>query len=369
MLLEESEQAMQRRLTGRPGHANFDSIEGNRWDCPLNENAYRDSVRERDLDNFLVEELSSSDDFRDWLVGRISSDFLPPDTGDIRVRKSPVRASLDGRQTDVELGWFSGDVQRACVLLESKVADDFQTDQAESYFGEIQAQLRKLGPKRAAAVLVAPASKMSSLQHDGAFAADVTIEEIIVFLEGRLEDLEEGELSRRLAARIELLQALAGKRSSSGWVASTVAEKRDFAIAYEQLAAEILPDVKVRPSTDGRKALTRIFEGMSVPALPGMTLRHEFGRGAPVKYTNVQFPGCAGKIGKLRGSELLRGSPYQVATAGQSLSIRADTPGVDPILPFDKEREKVETGLIATRDLLAWVRANAAEIARLLDIY
>jgi hypothetical protein len=35
--------------------------------------------------------------------------------------------------------------------------------------------------------------------------------------------------------------------------------------------------------------------------------------------------------------------------------------------PFDEERDKVEAGLIATRDLLTWIRANAAEIARLLE--
>ena len=333
----------------------------------LNENAYRDSVRERDLDNFLVEELSSSDDFRDWLLSRITADFLPPDTGDIRVRKSPVRGSLDGRQTDVELGWFSGGDQLACVLLESKVADDFQTGQAESYLGEVQAQLRKLGPKRAAAVLVAPAGKMASLQHNRAFAADVTIEEIITFLENRLVDLEEGELSRRLSVRIKLLEALAGKRTSSGWVASTVAEKRDFAIAYAHLASEILPDVKVRPSTNGAQAITRIFEGMHILALPGMTLRHEFGNQLAWKYTNAQFPHRASQIGVLRSSALLKGTLYQVETAGQSLSIRARTPGVNPMRPFEEEQDKVEAGLIATRDLLAWIRTNAVEIARLLE--
>lgn len=343
-------------------------IQGNGWGCMLNENAYRDSVRERDLDNFLVEELSSSDDFRDWLLSRIAADFLPPDTGDIRVRKSPVRASLDGRQTDVELGWFSGGDQQACVLLESKVADGFQAGQAESYLGEVQAQLRELGPKKAAAVLVAPASKMAVLRHNGAFAADVTIEQIIIFLESRLVDIEEGELSRRLLVRIELLEALAGKRASGGWVASTVAEKKDFAIAYEQLASEVLPDVKVRPSTDGPKATTRIFEGMHISAFPGMRLRHEFGKQEAWKYTNVQFPKRASQVGVLRSSALLRGAPYQVETAGQSLSIRARTPGVSPMRPFEEEQDKVEAGLIATRDLLAWIRANAAEIARLLEI-
>ncbi|MET3602018.1 hypothetical protein [Martelella mangrovi] len=333
----------------------------------LSENAYRDSVRERDLDNFLVEELSSSDDFRDWLLSRITAAFVPPETGDIRVRKSPVRASLDGRQTDVELGWFSGGDQQACVLLESKVTAEFQTGQAESYLGEVQAQLRKLGPKRAAAVLVAPAGKMASLQHNGAFAADVTIEEIITFLESRLVDIQEGELSRRLSVRIELLEALAGKRTSGGWVASPVAEKSNFAIAYEQLASKILPDVKVRPSTNGPQAITRIFDGMLIPALPNMKLRHEFGNQVASKYTNAQFPHRASQVGVVRSSGLLRGTPYQVETAGRSLSIRAKTPGVDPMRPFEQEEDKVEEGLIATRDLLAWIRANAAEIARLLE--
>lgn len=331
----------------------------------LNDNAYRDSVRERDLDNFLVEELSSSDDFRDWLLSRITADFIAPNAGDIRVRKSPIRASLDGRQTDVELGWFSGGEQLACLLLESKIADDFQIGQA--YSGEVQAQLCRLGPKRAAAVLVAPAGKMASLQHNGAFAADVTIEEIIAFLESRLVHLDEGELSRRLSVRIELLEALAGKRATSSWVASTVAEKRDFAIAYEQLASEILPDVKVRPSTNGPQAITRIFEGMNIPALPGMRLRHEFGNQVAWKYTNVQFPHRASQVGVVRSSALLRGTPYQVEAAAQSLSIRARTPGVNPMRPFDEERDKVEAGLIATRDLLTWIRVNAAEIARLLE--
>ena len=200
-----------------------------------------------------------------------------------------------------------------------------------------------------------------------AFAADVTIEEIIAFLESRLVDLDEGELSRRLSVRIELLEALAGKRASGGWVASTVAEKKDFAIAYEQLASEILPDLKVRPSTDGPKATTRIFEAMHISALPNMRLRHEFGKQEAWKYTNVQFPKKANRVAVLRSSALLRGTPYQVETAGQSLSIRARTPGVNPLRPFEDEQDKVEAGLIATRDLLAWIRANAAEIARLLE--
>lgn len=335
----------------------------------LNENAYRDSVRERDLDNFLVEELTASDDFRDWLLGRISADFLPPDTGDIWVEKSPPRTSPAIRQTDVEMCWLIGDDKQASVIFESKVDDNFGVGQAEAYRVEVQAKLSEMGPKRAASVLVAPARKMAVLQHDGAFAANVAIEEIITFLEDRLEELEEGELSRRLAVRIELLQALVGKRNSGSWVTQTIPEKKLFGSHYDKLAPEFLPGLSVNPSSHGPKVFTRSFSGMNIPELPDMTLRHEYGNNKVWKYTNVQFSDRADYVDRMSASGLLEGTPFYVKPAGKtSLSIRATTPGINPMLPFEDEREKVEEGLNATRDLLAWVRANAAEIARILEI-
>lgn len=45
------------------------------------ESLFQDRVRERDLDNFLVEELYSSDTFRIWLVARLNHSFVPPKPG------------------------------------------------------------------------------------------------------------------------------------------------------------------------------------------------------------------------------------------------------------------------------------------------
>ncbi len=215
-------------------------------------------------------------------------------------------------------------------------------------------------------ILVAPASKLLGLPHRGAFDAEVTIEEIIAFLEMRLFSLTDEELSRRVRVRIELLEALCGKRSSSGWIANTVQAKRDFALAYTDLAAEILPDLAVRPSTDGPKAITRIFEGLSIPELSELKLRHEFGSGVRPKYANVQFPGCAEHWNRLRDSGLLEGTPYVAEKAGKSLAIRVPTPGINPMMPFDDERDKVECGLMAIKDMVHWLRANGASLARLM---
>ena len=68
----------------------------------MSEELFRDRVRERDLDNFLVEELHASPDFRNWLVSRL--DGLDPPAGcEVRLQKSPARLQ-DARQTDVQIG-------------------------------------------------------------------------------------------------------------------------------------------------------------------------------------------------------------------------------------------------------------------------
>lgn len=329
------------------------------------DNRYRDRVRERDLDNFLVEELSASDAFRDWVLCHVPA-FRPTSAAAVRVRKSPPRETNDARQTDLQVGWFSGGTLRSCLLIESKVTEGFQPGQAEDYAREVRALRDRLGERAAAALLVAPAGRLSLLPHAGAFDAELSIEAIIGFLEARLKDLDEGELSRRIGVRIELLEALCGKPSSV-WIARTIAEKRDFAEAYSALAAEILPDLRVRPSSDGPSAITRLFEGLAIPGLPDLTLRHEFGRGVAEKYGNVQFPGRAGRLGDLRASGLLTGTPYVAAKAGGSLAIRVRTPGVDPMRSFEEERDKVETGLRALAEMVRWLRGNAARLARVLD--
>lgn len=63
---------------------------------------FRDSVRERDLDNFLVEELQASDAFRPWLLAQLPHSFCPPTGADVRVQRSgsilnPVRKGYGAR--------------------------------------------------------------------------------------------------------------------------------------------------------------------------------------------------------------------------------------------------------------------------------
>lgn len=328
---------------------------------------FRDRVRERDLDNFLIEEIYASPRFLDWILDRLQQRFSVPSSLKVQLQKSPPRES-DRRQTDVRVGWFDEDAKmHACVLIESKITADFQAGQADAYASELAALRLRLGLMRAAAVLIAPYAKFGALTHDGCFDAEITIEEIIGFLRERNQEDNIPEIGRRLEMRTQLLEALCGKRSASGWVGATIAEKRDFADSYALLASEIVPDLTVRPSTDGPKALTRIFEGLAIEGLPKSTLRHEFGTLPGWKYANVQFKGMGAYVPALRSSGLLSGTRYTVAEAGKSLAIRIPTPAVDPTRPFSEERAAVESGLLAIRDLVFWLREAAPKLAEVLS--
>ncbi|MDF3154053.1 hypothetical protein P3C58_18915 [Mesorhizobium sp. XAP10] len=329
---------------------------------------FRDRVRERDLDNFLVEELFASPAFLSWMVSKAGNSFSAPMSQHVLLQKSPPREK-DRRQTDVRIGWFDDDqTLRACVLIESKVTADFQAGQAQAYAAELAALRERLGRQAASALLVAPAARLATLAHDGSFEGEIAIEHIIEFLEKRVGETENGEIALRLRARIQLLEALCGKRASTGWVGFTIPEKRDFAEAYSALASEILPKLTVRPSTDGPKAITRIFDGLVIEGLPSPILRHEFGAGTGWKYANVQFRGMLDRLEGLRTSGLFEATPYSAEEAGQSIAIRVRTPAINPMRPFLDQRDSVEQGLLAIRDLVKWLRSKSTELAVLLKI-
>lgn len=207
----------------------------------MTDNLFKDRVRERDLDNFLIEEIHASSGFLAWLLARLEGRFVAPSGCEVRLHKSPARLQ-DARQTDVQVGWFdaAGAIQ-ARVLIESKVGADFQPGQVDAYVAEVAAARVMHGTDRAATMLVAPLARLTSLAGAGAFDARVSIEDIADTLEARRDGDLHPEIDARLSVRVQLLEALCGRRPTSTWIGMTVPEKRDFADAYAALARERLP--------------------------------------------------------------------------------------------------------------------------------
>ncbi|WP_187436027.1 PD-(D/E)XK nuclease family protein [Bradyrhizobium hipponense] len=314
----------------------------------------------------MVEELFSSRQFRNWFLTAVARKFDVPQIEDIRLEKSPRRLQ-DSRQTDVRLGWFDVDNElAACVLIENKVTSDFQPGQVESYASEVSEYRARLGTRSACAILIAPKWRLESHQSD-VFDACIGIEEIIEFLQKRRDEgIEDEELDGRIAARISLLEAICGKRQGDLWTPITVPEKRSFSEEYAALAVEVVPGLTVKASSDGPKALTKTFEGLSLPdGFPKVKLKHEYGSSEAWKYANIQFTGLRTKLGLVQKSGLLEGTDFDELPSGKSLFIRGRTPGIDPRRSFGEQRGKVLEGLQQVKALADWIIANAESLKRI----
>lgn len=331
---------------------------------------FDERVRERDLDHFLLEELHSSESFRTWFLQR--SGFGPPLHASFRVERSPTRVT-DARQTDLRLGYFDGSGRLVgAVLIENKVTDGFQEGQAESYAAEILELRRTLGEPNAVAVLVAPSSNGLVID-DPNFAASIRIEELAEQLSRRLASaVADDETRARLEVKVELLEALAGKRNGSRWNPAPIPEKRDFWAAYVAVLAEACPSLRLRPSSHGKKATTLFFDGFphqgTFPV--AVNLKHELGKGEEWKYANLQFGGAGHLLTAFAASTDLfpPGGPIFPAPGGESLMIRIRTPGVIPSgESFAAERDKVLAGMSALDALCRWLAEHHARISTLLS--
>jgi len=91
----------------------------------------RTSARERDLDNFLIEELTASRIFQDWILERLKEFIDVPLYAKATTGKNPKREATNG-QTDLSFVLLDdADNQIVHILIEDKVALGFQPGQAE----------------------------------------------------------------------------------------------------------------------------------------------------------------------------------------------------------------------------------------------
>lgn len=107
---------------------------------------------ERDVDLLLVEELTASSEFAHWLGQRAG---WTESVGQWGVTHSK-RRTQNRREIDIELRLTSPAAKRAILLIENKLGESPQSNQAESYREECQLLIRNGACSLAANVLVCP---------------------------------------------------------------------------------------------------------------------------------------------------------------------------------------------------------------------
>jgi hypothetical protein len=131
-------------------------------------------MQERDLDLVILEELHAESGFDRWFAGRIG---LVGFTCRRATHSVSARANAKWGETDV-LALFSRGEESVAVLIEDKIAAQFQDTQAERY-RERGDQLVDDGEAgRALIVLVAPKAYLSGVPEGDPWDARLTVEEL-----------------------------------------------------------------------------------------------------------------------------------------------------------------------------------------------
>jgi transcriptional regulator with XRE-family HTH domain len=366
-VIEREPEAVARALANhQPAMANAGTAESNDTKNDVGERP-PNSARERDLDNFLLEELSASPSFRDWFLKQLTHCLDVPSYADVKVGKNPKREVASG-QTDIHLALLDqAGHQLGRVLIESKVAGGFQPNQPARYAEEIKAARMSIGHRRAAAVLIAPQTNKAVFDHP-CFDVSIRLEAVRDHLQARIPTLDAdnplaAELRERLKARAELLDALAGKQNYNGsWTPSPIPERLDFFEQYRSLAARLAPEFKVKKSTAGWKAMTAHF---TVPRIPGLVIkeiRHNLRSDV-----SLELPKAGRAERRLRAAGLLQGVNSDKTGAG-TLMIRRDTPEIDPSGDaFEAQRDSIEGSIRTAIELYRWASERAADLAAIIQ--
>jgi hypothetical protein len=315
------------------------------------------SARERDLDHFLIEELQASPDFRDWFIGHLSDCFSPPRNAQVRTERSPPRLT-DDRQTDLWLAYYNQDESLlAAVLVESKVADGFQRNQAEDYLREVTAWREKLGTKQAACVLAGPHSnqRINKGQHFDAFIA---IDDMAAFLKTRKDGMRAGELRERLVIRINLLEALAGKQSNQ-WNPQPVAARANLAEVYDRLVQDHLPGFDVNRTSAGKRADDRFFGKFPSSSYfrGDVRLKHRIYEG--IVCLEFRQPKISNAdVGKLNLPADGSIYPQWTGRAKDTFQLRVRAPAIPELVDLSSLESAVVASLDAIRYLATWFSDN-----------
>lgn len=294
------------------------------------------SVRERDIDHLVLEEVTVSPQFREWLLQKFDRD--PDETAGFIGAWHSVSDTKWG-ESDIEFGVSLKNGARLLVMIENKIDAPFQDEQLERY--------QERGQKAIAdewdsfrTCLFAPETYLTGNERTETVDTTLTYECVRNWFS------ENG--SRRSEYRAEVLTH-AIEQGRRGYTAEPDEAVTTLHQQYWIVARENFPGLGVNePSGVPSNNLWVRFEPSALPN--DVTLIHKMGRGD----VDLQFSGAAEREDGFREqSESLLERDMQIVETGKSLSIRITVPQLSPDDPAQQE-EGVRSGLTAANRLLTW---------------
>jgi hypothetical protein len=295
-------------------------------------------VCERDMDLFLLEEMSSNMTFLRWLVEAAG---VP--AADVSFHDAKRSVTQSNGESDLELAVLRPDGHLVKILIENKIDANFQPRQAERYQERADDYVRNGQVTEAVTMLVAPRRYFGASGSTKGFGSTLSYEDIWEAIAA------DDSLGLRREYKMKLLSSAINK-GRVGYQAEADAPVTDFWGAYWNLACSEAPELQM--NDPGLKPSGAGFIYFRPGRLHGlMNICHKLPHGN----VDLHLPGWGTRIPELH--HLLDGKlddGMAIAKAAKSGAIRIRVPEVNTADSFPGQRTAVHAGLLAAQTLFMW---------------
>lgn len=297
------------------------------------------AIQERDIDLLVVEELVVSAEFDAWIVDQITPRQVEFETF-IDAWHSVHDSELG--ESDIEFGFTDSTGRDILVLIENKIAAEFQDEQLQRYQKRGE---KALGNEWDAfyTCLFAPASYVE--------ATDKTAIMDAILPYGTVRDWFATRETRRAEYRSQLLDA-AITQGRRGYVSKPDEAATSFRQGYWNIAHTEFPELEMDEPTG--VAGGNSWERFNLSEFPSdIGLVHKMGHGV----VDLTFGGRVAEETAFRNQyEPRLGPDMNIVTTGKSLSVRLAVSPLDWKGDPTEQSETIHEGLSAASRLLEWYR-------------
>ena len=302
------------------------------------------SIAERDIDLLIMEELSVSNEFREWFSSRVFGE--PIYQSKIGAWHSVSDSQLG--ESDLVFLFEAVDGPRTAILIENKIDAPPQPQQGERYRLRGEKGLKEGYWEKFKTCVIAPNRYLTSSKHSENYDVEVSYEEILAYFQSRRSRGERFSYKARI-----LLEGI--EQNRRGYQPEYNKEITKFVADYFAFASNKYSHLgmqKAKPRPAGSTWV--MFYPKSLPK--NIYLVHQLTAGV----VKVFFNGQAEFFDELRekyDSKLPENASIEIA--GKSVAIVIDVPKVDPLsVSFSEQIEEVTDALNKLSVLEKLVAAN-----------
>lgn len=297
------------------------------------------SIRERDVDLLLIEELTVTPPFREWLLDALEIDSRSVDEV-LGVWHSVSDTELG--ESDVEVGLQLNGGRRLLLLIENKIDASFQDAQLQRY--------RERGRKAVdgnwdefSTVLFAPRSYLATARETDVVDGTLAYEDVREWFDARD--------ARRAAYKADVLTE-AIEQNRRGYVSEPDEAVTAIHRQYWAIANEAFPELGMeQPDGVPSGNLWVRFKPRALPA--DVQLVHKMGRGD----VDLQFSGAAESAEEfVEKYEPQLEQDMRIERTGKSMAVRIAVPTIATEGAASDQDDEMRSGLAAAHRLLDWYR-------------